>query len=598
MPTAELAHLELLAEVDSLVDQLRGWANRAPNWPPARQCAALVQRLADRTDTLRVRLHAPLVVATLGGTGTGKSTLVNALVGSDVSAAGRERPTTLRPTLICHERCAPESFGFHADEVNVVVRDLPSLHDLVLLDCPDPDTTEDQQASGTNLDRLRKMLPHCDVLLVTSTQQKYRSARVLEELASAAPGARLVFVQTHADNSDDVRDDWRAMLGDDYRVGEMFFVDSVSALEDSRAGLAPRGEFARLLGFLTRELAGTAAHRIRRANFLDLVESTLESCRQRLDAALPAIDQLETGLSEQRARVSARFTRSLRDELLTSQRPWENRLLGEVTRRWGFSPFSLVLRAYQGLGGIVSSVALMRARTPAQMALWGVFEGGRALRKKQQQRSAGETANRAAALTLEQDDLRTAAIIIDGYASEAGLPVTTTDAGELSREANQAAAAFIASAAGELDRSVSRLADRHAGRLTRFWYETLLAAMLGLLLFRLGKNFFWDSWLAPQPMPILGTEFFVASAVILWLWCTLLVWAFTRRLRRGLRAEVAAMAQRCATPTSMASVFARVERECRAIRRFRHELDHFDASVGSMQARIEHAHSRLGHRVP
>lgn len=597
MASGELEHLALLAEVDALIGELRDWSARAPHWPPARQCAALVRRLTERTDTLRVRLQAPLVVATLGGTGTGKSTLVNAIAGGEVTQAGRERPTTRRPTLICSTRCEPETFGFHADEVHVVKRDLPALHDLVILDCPDPDTTEDEESAGSNLARLRKMLPHCDVLLVTTTQQKYRSARVLEELASAAPGARLVFVQTHADTSDDVRDDWRALLSEEYRVGDMFFIDSLQALTEAKAGMEPHGEFARLMDLLTRELAGTAANRIRRANFLDLVLETLGACRQRLDAGMPSVEQLEAALSEQRARISAQFTRSLRDELLHSQRPWENRLLGEVTRRWGFSPFSLVLRGYQGLGGLFSGYALTRARTPAQIALWGVFEGGRLWRGHQERRRTDDTATRAAALSLEQDELRTAAIIIDGYATEAGLPVVATDANHLARESQQAAAAFIGTASLETDRTVSRLADRHTGWFTRLVYETLLIALVGVLLFRMGKNFFWDSWLAPQIVPVYGVDFFIAAAIWLWLWCTLLVWAFTRRLRRGLKAEITSMAERCATPAATSGVFAQIEKECRGIRRFRHELEHMQISTAAMKSRLEQPETRLGHRV-
>ena len=65
---------------------------------------------------------------------------------------------------------------------------------------------------SSNLARLRAILPHCDVLLVTATQQKYRSARVADELAAAARGAHLVFVQTHADLDADIRDDWRRVL--------------------------------------------------------------------------------------------------------------------------------------------------------------------------------------------------------------------------------------------------------------------------------------------------------------------------------------------------------------------------------------------------
>ena len=189
MPHEMLTHLGLLAEVDSLAGDLSAWAGRSPPWPTGRQCQALVRRLLGRVDTLRVRLDAPLVVATLGGTGTGKSTLVNALVGADVTAAGRERPTTRQPMLICRPDLALSTLGIDPDAVVTVKRDTPVLRDLVLLDCPDPDTTEDAAERGTNLARLRELLPHCDVLLVTTTQQKYRSARVADELATAAAGA-------------------------------------------------------------------------------------------------------------------------------------------------------------------------------------------------------------------------------------------------------------------------------------------------------------------------------------------------------------------------------------------------------------------------
>ena len=67
MPRAELAHLELLAEIDALVDRLSRWCESAPAWQPAERCRALVRRLTDRAASLRVRIEAPLVVATLGG---------------------------------------------------------------------------------------------------------------------------------------------------------------------------------------------------------------------------------------------------------------------------------------------------------------------------------------------------------------------------------------------------------------------------------------------------------------------------------------------------------------------------------------------------
>ena len=618
MRSSELVHLELLAEVDSLLAEMRAWAERAPNWPAARHARALVRRLAERADTLRVRLDAPLVVALLGGTGTGKSTLVNALVGAEVSQAGRQRPTTRRPTLICRGDLAAERLGITPDSVQVVHRDLPILRDLVLVDCPDPDTTEETDSPGTNLARLRELLPHCDVLLVATTQQKYRSARVAEELAAASPGARLVFVQTHADTDEDIRDDWRRVLADEYATGEMFFVDSPAALADAQAGMRPRGEFARLVEFLSSELAGTAAKRIRRANFLDLVGETLAACRQRIDAALPAIEQLETALAEQRGRLAARLAGAMREELLGSRRPWEQRLLGEVASRWGLSPFSCLLRLYQGLGGLLSSAVLFRARTPAQLALWGAMEGGRRLRHRRQGNLADAATARAVVAGWDEGELRTASIIVDGYAVEAGLSREETLSREeklsreetrlatgggqvLQREAAAAAEAFVASASAELQTLVMRLAGRHTGWFVRGRYELALVAMLALLLYRFGRNFFYDSWLAVElglareAQPVMGTDYFIAAGFFLSLWCGLLLWGFTSRLRRGVAAEVEEMAQRWNSPKLVAGIFGGLDAQCRAAHVFRHERERLANRVDELEDRLA-TPEPLGHR--
>src|SRR4029077_7748588 len=195
MSSPELAQLEMLAQVDELVDRLAQWATPEPAWQPLQHCRALVRRLLSRVETLRIRLEAPLIVATFGGTGTGKSALVNALVGRECTLSGRQRPTTTRPILVAHPQTEIELLGLPLDDFEVVHVDAPLLRDVVLIDCPDPDTTE-AETDGSNLARLHHLLPFCDVLLYTATQQKYRSARVGDELAQAAAGCRLVFVQS------------------------------------------------------------------------------------------------------------------------------------------------------------------------------------------------------------------------------------------------------------------------------------------------------------------------------------------------------------------------------------------------------------------
>src|SRR5687767_5999276 len=62
-----------------------------------------------RADAAALRFHLgrhkpgqPVILAVLGGTGTGKSTLVNRLLGANLSAASFRRTFTAGPVALCH----------------------------------------------------------------------------------------------------------------------------------------------------------------------------------------------------------------------------------------------------------------------------------------------------------------------------------------------------------------------------------------------------------------------------------------------------------------------------------------------------------------
>ena len=586
MPDVDLDQLELLAQVDDLAARAQAWTEVATPWEPAGRVRALLRRVLARIETLRVRLEAPLVVATFGGTGTGKSSLVNALVGHDVTQAGKQRPTTTDPVLIVHADLDLETLGLPIEGYRVVRSGADLLRDLVIIDCPDPDTSESADA-GENLALLRSIVPHCDVLILTATQEKYRSARVLNELADAASGCRLLFVQTHADTDTDIRDDWRTTLAG-YEVPEMFFVDSRAALAEAQAGRRPSGEIGRMLDILRTELAAGERVRIRRANVLDLLAAALDRSRETLAAGRPAVAALGEQLAVQRAKLSGDLATGLRDELLSSQNLWERRLLDAVTETWGFSPFSAALRIYNGLGGFLASMSIFRARTAAQVTLIGAAEGVRRLKDWQAERTAEHKVGRLDRMTLDDARLREARMVVAGYADDAKLAAalpSDADLATLRAAAVGVEAQFLGVAGRQIESLIRDLAARNSRWYIRLLYETLFGAYLGFVLYRVGRNFFYDSFLAPAvdatavPVALLPVEFYVSAAVFLLLWSGLLVILFARRLRRGLNRNVQRLADNLAQQRFAGGLFPSLEAACRTVNQLCARLDGLAADV-------------------
>ncbi len=584
MAAPELAQLEMLAQVDDLAARLRQWSEAESDWAPLLRSQALLRRLLGRVETLRVRLEAPLVVATFGGTGTGKSTLVNALVGSDVTKSGRQRPTTTRPVLILHSSMELSGLGLPIEDFEIVRADSPLLRDIVIIDCPD---TNEAETPGSNIERLHRLLPWCDVLIYTSTQQKYRSSRVVDELAQASSGCRLIFVQTHAELDTDVREDWRSRLESHYRVPDVFFVDSVRALKEQQAGQRPGGDFARLQDLLTTQLAAAQRVQVRRANLIDLIHAALEHCRHDLAANWPAVEQLEAALDEQRRRLTEAMSAQLRSELLQSRNLWERRLLTAVTQHWGFSPFSSMLRFYNGLGALIASMTLYRARTPAQIALIGAVQGARYLQGRQEEQAAEQRLARAASFSVDDNAMSEAQFVIAGYARAAKLDPALAEQSSIDAMRTQAARVedqFLGGASRRIDGVIDELAAKNARWFTQIRYELLFLAYVGFVLYRVGRNFFYDSLF--HEAPHLTTDFYIPAAVFFVLWSGLLVMMFTRRLRHGLHARVDEMAGELAAGRMAHGLFPQLERACRDVDVQRNRLESIADGTQELRMKI------------
>lgn len=168
------------------------------------------------------------VVALAGATGSGKSSLFNAVVGSEVAEIGARRPTTSTPTaavwgvepvndLLDWLHVGTRHF---VDEIGTGVEDtgaIGSLDGLVLLDLPDFDSRE--TSHRVEAERILELV---DVFVWVTDPQKYADARLHDDYVAALSTHETVMmaVLNQADRltADELRqcsDDLRRLLGRD-----------------------------------------------------------------------------------------------------------------------------------------------------------------------------------------------------------------------------------------------------------------------------------------------------------------------------------------------------------------------------------------------
>lgn len=308
----------------------------------------------DRVRSRRGFLGESVLVALVGGTGSGKSSLLNAIAGKEVAEAGSRRPMTTVPQAWIPSRPEPLLLGL-LDEIGITRRTSHDLDNpLVLIDLPDIDSVEE-----THRSLVERLIPQVDAIVWVMDPEKYQD-RVLHTQhiePLAAYKDRFVFVLNQADrvatgDLDSMVEDLRSRLQSEGIPDPMILTTSA----DPPAG-PPWGTEALLeaIGEL-----GTARQIVNTKTVVDVREAATRLAREaglgeHLGEALDEMWQAKcdevaetlvtSGLGSRLRREAARFGEE-RGRAAVSLRPPANLPEVAVTTDWGFT----------GVGGAVSEL--------------------------------------------------------------------------------------------------------------------------------------------------------------------------------------------------------------------------------------------------
>ena len=366
VPDALLTSLEgLRRELDTV--------NLPLQVPDVDDARASLNGLRDQLDDYllpRLRqLDAPLLAVVGGSTGAGKSTLVNSLVGYEVTRAGVLRPTTRSPVLVHHPddaeaftsgRVLPslaKTTGRVDDEAPTgrissirLVASESLTAGLALLDAPDIDSVVE-----ANRELATQLLAAADLWLFVTTAARYADAVPWDLLRTAVDrgtAVAIVLDRVPPDAMAEVRTDLATMLRDNSLSGAPLFTIPETT---TTVGLLADKDIAPLRRWLTTLASDGRARQlvVRRT-----LGGALDSLRARVPATADAAQAQVDGATALRAELDAAYTDA--DRQLEKGLTDGSLLRGEVLARW---------QEFVGTGeffrGLESAIGRLRDRIAA-----------------------------------------------------------------------------------------------------------------------------------------------------------------------------------------------------------------------------------------
>ena len=308
-------------------------------WNPVRSLLPELRQRVERLQEQWRALPAPLVAVLFGGTGTGKSTLLNALAGAALAETGERRPTTQEPTVYHPSRGLLSDFG--------PARYIPSEHldSLVLIDMPDTDSIRTEHA-----ERVQELLRQADVVLFCGTQQKYANEKSIALLRPLQDQRKIVCIQTRADQDPDIRRDWLEHLSQQGLAVDTCFRVSALAAFRRKTGERPGGDefdLQSLEQYLREKLPPERAN-IKHKNIEGAVRSTIEFLQQSLESRESELAALDKRLQSLESSIARETFAALQAQLINEPTAWIV-ALGDAVSDRAFGFMGTAYRAAHGL---------------------------------------------------------------------------------------------------------------------------------------------------------------------------------------------------------------------------------------------------------
>lgn len=171
LPPAEPLLRTLAPLLHTLERDVRGWLDGHHRQPLSMIGRATLEGMVNdlRRQGEALDVDRPLLVIMLmGGTGVGKSTLLNALAGAAVAQSSFTRPTTRDPVVYYHDSLKPEKLDPALRHCRLAPHDRPELQHKIIVDTPDLDSND-----IANREKLQALLPVADIVLYVGSQEKY-----------------------------------------------------------------------------------------------------------------------------------------------------------------------------------------------------------------------------------------------------------------------------------------------------------------------------------------------------------------------------------------------------------------------------------------